>query len=185
MNLRYIIHAISVCVLFGFTSMVALGAGGEAFTDPAKAGPDFALQGEYKGSVETPDGVKTYGGQVIALGDGKFRIVGFEGGLPGDGWSRGDGQTVVDAKSENGQIMAKTERADLVVGNGKIAVLVDGRELGALKKVKRRSDTLGKKPPEGAVVLFDGTSADQFQDGKLVDGKWLGATNCFSKKKAW
>ena len=183
MNFRYIIHAISVCVLFGFTSMVAFGAGGEAFTDPAKAGPDFALQGEYKGSVETPDGVKTYGGQVIALGDGKFRIVGFEGGLPGDGWSRGDGQTVIDAKSENGRIMAKTERADLVVGNGKIAVLVDGRELGALKKVERKSDTLGKKPPKGAVVLFDGTSADQFQDGKLVDGKWLGATNCFSKKK--
>ena len=52
-----------------------------------------------------------------------------------------------------------------------------------MKKVERKSDTLGAKPPKGALVLFDGSSAEKFRDGKLVDGKWLGATNCESKKK--
>ena len=183
MILQYIVRSLGVLVLLASVSGVAFGAGGEAFTDPAKAGPDFELQGEYKGSVETPEGIKTYGGQIIALGDGKFRIVGYEGGLPGDGWSRGDGQTTMDAKAEDGKITAKTERADLVIGDGEISVQVNGKELGTLKKVERKSNTLGAKPPKGALVLFDGSSADNFRDGKLVEGKWLGATNCESKKK--
>ena len=127
MNLQSIARPFGVLVFLGSLTGVAFGAGGEAFTDPAKAGPDFALQGEYKGSVETPDGIKTYGGQIIALGDGKFRVVGYEGGLPGDGWSRGDGQTSVEAQVEDGKISAKTERADLVVGDGKISCKSTGR----------------------------------------------------------
>ena len=51
-----------------------------AFTDPAKAGPEYQIQGEYA--------AKGYGAQVIALGDGKFRAVLHQGGLPGDGWDK-------------------------------------------------------------------------------------------------
>jgi hypothetical protein len=47
----------------------------EAITDPAAAGPDFAVQGEYIGDEAAA--------QVIALGEGKFQIIGYTGGLPG------------------------------------------------------------------------------------------------------
>ncbi len=61
----------------------ALGDDNEqVFTDPAKAGADYQVQGEYVGEG-SPGGEKTkLGAQVVALGDGKFRLVGFIGGLP-------------------------------------------------------------------------------------------------------
>src|SRR5262245_44596753 len=67
--------------------MKAGSAGDPAEADPAKVGVDYDLQGEYVG--KNKDGER-WGAQIIALGDDKFDIVGFKGGLPGDGWSRGD-----------------------------------------------------------------------------------------------
>src|SRR5262245_29257170 len=58
----------------------------ETFTDPAKAGPDYQIQGEYAG--EAPNRGKI-GVQVVAEGGGQFAVRGLPGGLPGDGW---DGQ---------------------------------------------------------------------------------------------
>src|SRR5438552_12066517 len=59
-----------------------------AATDPAAAGPDFVLQGEYAGSINavgrSPEQV---GLQVIALGDGKFDAVRNRAELPGSGWA--------------------------------------------------------------------------------------------------
>ena len=62
-------------------------------TNPQKAkkDPDFLVQGEYLGERVGDSGKKEkIGAQVIALGKGEFSIVVFKGGLPGEGWKRGD-----------------------------------------------------------------------------------------------
>ena len=50
------------------------------------------------------DGKKKIAAQVIALGDKKFRAVVYLGGLPGDGWSRGDEKYSGEGELKNGQI---------------------------------------------------------------------------------
>ena len=59
---------------------------GPVFLDAKSAGPEYALQGEYKGLVDIGGGEEEFGVQIVALGDGKFKLVAFQGGLPGDGW---------------------------------------------------------------------------------------------------
>ena len=53
--------------------------------DSAKVDADYAFQGEYNGTLDA----KKTGLQVIAQGGGKFRAVVLAGGLPGDGWEKG------------------------------------------------------------------------------------------------
>ena len=43
--------------------------------------PDYQIQGEYVGNILTPEGSKQVAAQVIALGKGKFRAVGYIGGF--------------------------------------------------------------------------------------------------------
>ena len=65
--------------------------GAYATPEDAAKDPDFAIQGEYTGSYTKSNGNEAKVGiQVIALGNGTFRAVGFEGGLPGDGWDLGE-----------------------------------------------------------------------------------------------
>ncbi len=54
----------------------------QTITDPAKAGVDYEIQGEYSGRIQAGDIDETWGAQVVALGDGKFEVIGFKGGLP-------------------------------------------------------------------------------------------------------
>jgi hypothetical protein len=150
-----------------------------AYTDPKQAGPDFAVQGEYRGQL----GEGEWGAQVIALGDGKFDVVGFAGGLPGDGWKRGD-KTNKGTGELTGEVAElKGENWTGTIKDGVFSVHHDGEKVGDLKKVERKSPTLGAKPPEGATVLFDGTSADAFENGKIIEGNLLGATDAVSKAK--
>lgn len=155
-------------------------ADGDAFTDPSKAGIDFQIQGEYLGK----GGDDTWGAQVIALGDGKYSLVGFKGGLPGDGWKRGDETRRGSGQLEGDAAVVKSDEFMVKIKDGVLKVMdLSGNPLGELKKVERKSPTLGMAAPAGATVLFDGKSADKFEKGKLVEGNLLGATNCESKLK--
>jgi hypothetical protein len=139
------------------------------FTDPAEAGVDFADQGEYVGVLETGEGAIKFGVQVIALGDGKFRAVACRGGLPGDGWD-GSERSGTDGERKDKLVAFNSPETGLrgELSGGKIEVKAGDKLLGTLKKVERKSPTLGKKPPEGAVVLFDGTNAEKFIGGRMT-----------------
>lgn len=167
----------------------------QEFLDAEQAGPDFEIQGEYEGEVA---GKSKLGSHVIAHGEGNFDVIFLPGGLPGTGW---DGKTriKVSAKSEAGKTTIKggTNKKTLdfrwmgEFTNGVLSGKTNDGDAFSLQHVLRRSLSLGAKPPTGAVVLFDGSHADEWKDGKVVDGflfhdgnKWATSKKVFRDFKA-
>jgi hypothetical protein len=167
----------AVSVGLGLIASCGAREGGDTFTDPGKAGPDFASQGEYRGTV----GEKKLGAQVIAQGDGKFAVVFLEGGLPGAGW---DGKSKVKGtgKREGDKVLVEGSGWQGEISGKSFTGKTEGGAAFNLEHVIRESSTLGKKAPEGSIVLFDGTSADEWNGGKLVEVNMLN-NGIRSKKK--
>jgi hypothetical protein len=151
------------------------------FLDAEKAGYDFGIQGEYVGTVGDKEKI---GAQVVALGDGQFDVYVLPGGLPGAGW---DGKTktkVSAALDKNEGLSVIVARLKLIPGGWTGDIIYGAKpealrgktpkgEKFALARVQRQSPTEGLKPPAGAVVLFDGMNADEWKNGKLVEGNLL------------
>uniref|UniRef100_A0A7C4LMG9 DUF1080 domain-containing protein n=1 Tax=Schlesneria paludicola TaxID=360056 RepID=A0A7C4LMG9_9PLAN len=140
----------------------------KAALSPQEADADFPLQGEYVGDLVIDGQNIRHGVQVVAQGNGQFHAVGYPGGLPGDGWQGGD-RVEVDGRVENGVLRFEHENIVATVRDGVMTVTSNGTLLGELKKVLRTSPTLGAKPPAGAVVLFDGTTAEHFENGRKTE----------------
>ncbi|GAB5404639.1 MAG: DUF1080 domain-containing protein [Aureliella sp.] len=132
----FVIFVALLCPLTAF-------AQNETYQTPEDAAknPDFSIQGEYVGLTRAM--------QVIALGDGEFEAVIYQGGLPGAGWDK-----------------SPPRRLEVIAED--VADLAESNEM---KRVERASPTLGKKPPAGAVVLFDGSNASleqHWRGGKMT-----------------
>jgi len=163
-----------VVVLAGETPAQTLDKAGEAAAkklfDAQTIGVELKLQGEYVGKDEE----KRVGIQVVARGDKSFHALILEGGLPGDGWDGGrygllesgplsEGRAEFSSPSDAGVGAALDE-------NGLTLRRADKKIL--LKRVERKSETLGQQPPPGAIVLFGGAkpSVDAFEERKDIEG---------------
>ena len=157
----------------------------KVYTDPEHADADFKFQGEYASAK--------LGAQVRALGHGAFRTMFFAGGLPGDGW---DGKTIIQKSPSTDT----TTPADARLDGNKVVIeqvyraVCDGQTLTGrtdtdakfkLKRVTRRSPTLGARAPAGAIVLFDGTNLDEWQPGaRMTPQQWItSAAGATTKRK--
>lgn len=144
-----------------------------AALSPTEADNDFRYQGEYSGDINRDGQLTKFGAHIIARGNGKFRGVGYPGGLPGDGFLGGE-RLEIDGEFKDGAVRFMGEDSVMIeVKNGVISATQNGNTVATLNKVERKSPTLGAKPPVGAKVLFDGASADQFENGKLDANGWL------------
>jgi hypothetical protein len=144
----------------------------------AEADADFPLQGEFTGDIQIDGQAVKYGARVIAMGKGNFRVVGYPGGLPGDGYA-GAERVELESAVQNGRVQFSHDDVVSLLRDGAITITAGGNEIGVLKKVERKSPTLGMKPPTGATVLFDGSTAENFNGGKKTDDGLLvqGATS--------
>ncbi|MGB7329390.1 MAG: family 16 glycoside hydrolase [Rubripirellula sp.] len=83
--------------------------------------------------------------QVTPSGD-KFYLSIYQGGLPGSGW-------------DNSSIVHQWVDLDDMASR-----------LQGWKKIDRSETIVGKKPPEDATVLFDGSNVDAWNNGKIENG---------------
>ncbi len=172
---------VSAIILVALATATLVHGKGPAYTNPRDADDDFAIQGEYLGSVSVNGEEHELGLQLIAQGKGTFRLARFLGGLPGAGWNGEALSTLDGAKAEDGTVTFQGRTAKGVFRDGVIEAFRDGELIGTMKKTKRKSPTQGQEPPAGAIVLFDGSSADEWKGGKLEKKLLIQGTN--SKKE--
>lgn len=123
---------------------------------------DYFFQGEYSGELVFEQLTRKVGLHVIALGNSKFAAVGYAGGLPGDGWNGERLQLETNGESKLvDDILSIPFHLGTVRITDQIASVtnVEGETIGKLKRVIRKSPTLGKKPPADGRFLFDGPSS--------------------------
>ena len=134
------------------------------FTDIADAPIDYKIQGEYAKA-----GAKI-AAQVVARGNGKADVYILQGGLPGAGWDVKSKKVKLEAKLDAEKGIA-TYALGVIDAEKKTLTYSPDKDQSTsivLERVERKSPTLGARPPEGAVILFDGKNADEWKPGKLV-----------------
>ena len=177
------ICSFSAIILFGAATVsAATPSEHKTWTDPEAAlhdDPDFATQGEYR-SVGTKSAMAA---QMLALGDGRFDVYILDGGLPGEGWEPGKSRTLLKGTRNGSKIECLDDagKTAATIENGSLSLTLPDSPKRQLSRVERHSPTLDAKPPQSAVVLFDGTTSEHWDNGKILSGHQL-AAGCTSKR---
>jgi hypothetical protein len=150
---------------------------GPAFTQPPADEPNYALMGEFIGLIEA-DGSEPelLGLQIRPVGGDNFDAMSFMGGLPGQDKFNPEPIRMIGRRSGDFVVLSGGPWAIFVEHDSCLLLNREGNKVGRLERVQRTSPTLGARPPEGALVLFDGTSIEHFsnaqmtKDGLLMEG---------------
>jgi len=148
----------------------AAEAAAKKLFDVRTIGAGLKLQGEYVGK----DGEKQVAVQVVARGDQSFHALVLEGGLPGEGWDGGRYGLLESGPLSQGRAEFRCpsdEGVGAVLDDNGLMLNRGDRKI-RLKRVERKSETLGRQPPAGAIVLFGGEqpNVDAFEERKDIEG---------------
>lgn len=162
--------ATAVCLTGLFQSSTIAQDLKKGVTDLAHVDADYHLQGEYSGCVLFADGYqRTVGLQVVALGDGKFDAMWYQGGLPGNGYDGSTRRKLSGTRTDTGaELTAEGLVVELRAGSQALIKNSSGGVLGSLQPQLRYSLTEGAPPPSNAIVLFDGKNTDRLKNAKVT-----------------
>jgi len=166
--------ALSLIVLSVNISAQVLDKDTEAATKklfhPDLIGVELKLQGEYVGK----DGEKQVGIQVVARGGKSFHALVLEGGFPGAGWDGGKYSLLESSPLADGRVefSSPNDEGTTAVLDDNGLTLIRNNQKALLKRVERKSETLGQLPPAGAIVLFGGSkpNVNAFEQRKDIEG---------------
>jgi hypothetical protein len=140
--------------------------------DATTIGSEAKYQGEYVGTLAG----KPVAAQVVARGDRCFHALVLDGGLPGEGWNAGRYLLLESEPLAANRVAfhsAGDDGASAVLEPSGFTLKRSGKS-AVLRRVERKSPTLGLAAPAGATVLFDarkGTaSLAAFEARKDIEG---------------
>lgn len=144
------------------------------------------LMGDYQGKMYMSGAESEICAQVIAYGNGNYRL-----NLLSEFDSRAPRLAQMDGKESGSlvQFQGKSGESEFAGVSWKISLnragmsgSFSGTKIGKLQleKVSRISPTMGTKPPQGAVVLFDGSNMDAWKS--KGSGGFLGFFKDYSSK---
>ncbi len=150
---------------------------GPVMIEPPVNDQNYMFMGEFVGDIKGADGEEQrLGLQIRPVGKDQFDAVSFVGGLPGQDEHQSTPMRMIGQRNEDFLVLSGGPWAIFVEADRCSILNRKGEKIGSLERIQRTSPTLGSRPPENAIVLFDGKDTDQFtkaemnEEGLLKEG---------------